>query len=1051
MRLSCVVRIFVVVAIITLPLLAQSPNGNINGLVSDPATGVITGAEIVAVNDGTGVQYTTKTNGEGIYFLANLPPGPYRLQVSKVGFKTIIKPDIVLNVQDALSVNFTLPIGALHEIVTVEGGASLVNTESPAVSTVVDRQFAENLPMNGRSFQTLIQLTPGVVLTPSGITDSGQFSVNGQRSSSNYWMVDGVSANIGIGVNLNGNPGNGLAGASGAFSALGGTNSLVSVDAMQEFRIQTSTFAPEFGRTPGAQISIVTRSGTNQLHGTLFDYLRNDLFDANDWFADNAHLPKPQERQNDFGGTFSGPIFKNRTFFFFSYEGLRLRLPQVQQTEVPDFNARQSASAAIQPYLNAFPLPNGPDNSSTGTAQFNASFSNRSTLDAYSIRVDHRVNNKVTLFGRYSYSPSEIDVRGGIGPSVVSVGNINTQTATVGTTWLPTSTIVNDLRVNYSRVDARGSSNLDNFGGALPLASVPYPAPFTNRDANFSFDILSITPSIEVGDGQHQRQKQFNILENLSTQRGAHSLKFGIDFRRLSPEFNPAKYSQQPFFTDVSSAETGNMLFSIVESSRSGTLLFRNLGIFAEDTWGVRPRLTLTYGVRWDVDFAPTSVNGPSLTAALNFGNPSNIALAPAGTPIFHTPFGGIAPRLGFAYELPTRHNWQTILRGGVGIFYDLATSELGNGVFSFAYPFGNAVLTSGGQFPLDPITAAPPTISPAEASSSSGVILLFDPNLKLPRTFQWNLALQQSLGLQQAITASYVGAAGRRLIQTEYVLNPDPNISTELGLLNHGISDYDALQVQFQRRLSRGLQAIASYSWSHSIDTASASSWGVRSNTFVPLAIAGSNRGPSDFDIRNAFSTGVTYDIPALRANRAVTSALQGWSLQSVIQVRSASPVNVIDPNFFPGLQNYLTNVRPDVVADQPFYLYGPQLPGGKAINPSAFVSPPTDANGQALRQGDLGRNALRGFGATQWDFAIHRDFLLTESLKLQLRAEIFNLLNHPNFGPPNGVLDNSQFGLSSQMLGQSLDQNPGGGGFSALYQIGGPRSAQFALKLMF
>ena len=303
-------------ALFVLSVVAQSPNGTINGQVLDPSGGAIADAGIVILNDVTGLRYTTKTNGEGIYILLNLPPGPYRLQVSRVGFKTLIKPDIILNVQDALAISFTLPIGALAETVTVEGGAPLVNTESAAVSTVVDRQFAENLPMNGRSFQTLIQLTPGVVLTPSSGSDNGQFSVNGQRASSNYWMVDGVSANIGIGASQY-SVGNGLSGSIGSFNTLGGTNSLVSVDALREFRIQTSTFAPEFGRTPGGQISIVTRSGTNQWHGSVFDYLRNDVFDANDWFANHNHLPKPEERQNDFGGTFSGPISRTGPSFSF--------------------------------------------------------------------------------------------------------------------------------------------------------------------------------------------------------------------------------------------------------------------------------------------------------------------------------------------------------------------------------------------------------------------------------------------------------------------------------------------------------------------------------------------------------------------------------------------------------------------------------------------------------------------------------------------------------------------------------------------------------------
>ena len=260
MRFPRITVFFAWVIWVVLPVVAQSPNGNINGLVLDPSNRIITEADVLVVNDLTGVKYSTKTNEEGIYVLPNLPPGPYRLQVSKVGFKTLIKPDIILNVQDALAINFTLPVGAFSETVTVEGGAPLVNTESAAVSTVVDRQFAENLPMNGRSFQTLIQLTPGVVLTQSNGFDAGQFSVNGQRTNSNYWMVDGVSANTGIGASNQATPGGGLGGALGSFSALGGTNSLVGVDAMQEFRIQTSSYAPEFGRTPGGQISIVTRS-----------------------------------------------------------------------------------------------------------------------------------------------------------------------------------------------------------------------------------------------------------------------------------------------------------------------------------------------------------------------------------------------------------------------------------------------------------------------------------------------------------------------------------------------------------------------------------------------------------------------------------------------------------------------------------------------------------------------------------------------------------------------------------------------------------------------
>src|SRR6267154_4263284 len=240
------------------PAIAQSPTATINGIVLDPSGAAIAGAQVVVVNDATGVQYTTKTNGEGIYVVSNLPPGPYRVQVSSTGFKTIIKPDLVIHVQDAIAINFTLPIGATSEIVTVQGGTPLINTENAAVSTVVDRKFVESLPLNGRSFNTLLQLTPAVVIVPSNNNggNPGQFSIGGQRSDANNFTVDGISANFGVSLGINGYMGASGTGSAQAFSALGGTSSLVSVEALREFRIETSSFAPEFGRQPGGQVSL---------------------------------------------------------------------------------------------------------------------------------------------------------------------------------------------------------------------------------------------------------------------------------------------------------------------------------------------------------------------------------------------------------------------------------------------------------------------------------------------------------------------------------------------------------------------------------------------------------------------------------------------------------------------------------------------------------------------------------------------------------------------------------------------------------------------------
>jgi len=1066
MRFPRIILLSVSLALLTLRAVGQSPYGNINGLVLDPSNRVIVGAEIIAVNDVTNLQFTTKTNNDGVYVLPNLPPGPYRLQVSKVGFKTIIKPDITLNVQDAVSINFTLPVGALLETVTVQGGAPLVNAENATVSTVVDRNFVENLPMNGRSFQTLIELTPGVVVATPSIYDGGQFSVNGQRATSNYWIVDGVSANIGIAGSA-AIPGNGFSGSLGSFSALGGTNSLVSVDALQEFRIVTSTYAPEFGRTPGGQISILTRSGTNQFHGTAFDYLRNDIFDANDWFADHNGLPKPEERQNDFGGTLGGPILKDRTFFFFSYEGLRLRLPQVAETSVPDLSARQSPATlpVMRPYLNAFPVANGPEeldvnSNPTGAAQFNASFSNAATLDAYSLRIDHKLNKNVNLFGRYNYSPSSFVQRGfsSAALSVVEPIHNTTQTATAGVTWMFTTSIANDFRFNYSRTSASSHDYLDGFGGATPLPSLPLPSPFSNQNGFFDLFIASLAHgSLTAGQGANNLQRQINLVDTLSVQIGSHALKFGVDFRRLSPVYQPYQYSQEPFFFDMPSTEAGILGFSFLESRVGTTTLFHNLGVFAQDTWKIIPRLTLTYGLRWDVDLAPSTINGASLigVTGFNLSNPSDLALAPPGTPPFSTTYGNVAPRVGMAYQISASQQWQTVLRGGFGVFYDLATSEASN-LFFAGYPFEAAGFNLGGTFPLNSSAAAPPSIIPSAGISA------FNPHLELPYTLEWNIALEQAIGTQQAISATYIGSVGRRLIQSTLLSQPNPDFADALLVGNTAISDYQALQIQYQRRLSHGFQALASYTWSHSIDTASAGSvYGNIANSFDPSLNASANRGPSDFDIRNAFSAGVTYDIPAPRAGRLIEAIARGWSLQSVVQARSAAPVDITD-GLFVQLNAFRAGIRPDVVPGIPLYLYGPEFPGGKAFNNTPnqggpnclgpFCPPPTDANGNPLRQGNLGRNALRGFGATQWDFSVHRDFAIREPVKLQFRAEMFNVLNHPNFGPPVADLSVPQFGLATQMLAQSLSGGiVGAGGFNPLYQIGGPRSIQLALKLMF
>jgi hypothetical protein len=1046
--------LFVLLLISSTPVVrAQSTNASLEGRVTDHSKALIADAKVTVVNAGTNFRYEGATNGSGEYYLTNLLPGSYRIEIEKLGFKKIVKPDVILHVQDALTIDLEMAVGSASDSITVEAGAPMLNIESAAVGTVIDRTFVDNVPLNGRSFQTLIMLTPGVVMTATANDNQGQFSVNGQRADANYFTVDGVSANFGV----TGYPPlvQAAGGALPALTASGGTNSLVSVDAMQEFRIQTSSFDPEFGRVPGGQISIVTRSGTNAFHGALFEYFRNDVLDAKDWFVNFNGLTKPAERQNDFGGVFGGPLLKDKTFFFFSYEGLRLRQPATQETVVPDAAARHQAPNTMQPYLNAFPVANGPE-VGTGLAQFDAGFSDPSSLDAYSIRVDQVLSSKFSLFGRYNYSPSSLEQRGpssGFGPvlSVTQSASFSVQTLTLGLTETINQGISNEVRVNYSNDRVSSNFALDHFGGAVPLPdSLLFPPEVSSANGFFEFIILN-TGELTQGKFGIDEQRQVNLVDNLSVTTGAHQLKFGVDYRWLSPFSSPLSYGQFAIFSDLSTNPGGALSGSAPGATstmpsdagslaiQSNALLAQNFSFYGQDTWKIKPRLTVTYGLRWDINpplKGKNLANDPFTVVGLN--DLATISLAPQGTPLYQTTYGNVAPRVGLAYQLSDRPKWGSVLRAGFGIFYDLGYGSLG-GVSSY---FPSEVIKDLGPapFPLSPNDAAPPAFS---ANPPVSTILVADPHLKLPRTYEWNLTFEQSIGNSQSLSLAYIGAIGRDLLRATQLLNVNPNFQAVVLTDNTAASDYNALQVKFQRRLSLGLQALASYTFSHSIDNASTDAFANDHETPGTLANPNVDRGDSDFDIRHSFTAGVTYDLPSPGSDKVVHASLGGWSLDGFVLARSAPPVDLVGAMVFG--PNTTVTFRPNVNPGVPLGLYGKQYPGGKIFNSAAFTPAPTG------QQGDLGRNVLRGFGAWEADLALQRQFHFTEKMGLRFRAEFFNIFNHPNFGNPNNDLTSPLFGQSTQTLASSLGAGGANGGGNPLYQIGGTRSIQLALKLQF
>ncbi len=1059
-----------VVAFCLLPsALGQSTSATLSGTVEDQNGAVVPGAAIVVQNVGTSLKRQASTNDEGSFTIPLLPPGTYAITIRRDGFTPLEVRDVVLNVGDQKALQIQLKAGDVNATVQITSEAPLIN-ESPAVATTIDRQFVANIPLNGRSFQSLITLTPGVVTVPSSsiANAGGQFSVNGQRASANNFTVDGVSANFAAAPAAFGSVQ--TSGNLPALTTLGTTQSLVSVDALQEFKVQTSTYSAEYGRQPGGQISIVTRSGNNQFHGSAFEYLRNDVFDANDWFANASKQRKPPERQNDFGGTLSGPVLlprfgeggrqpgyngRNRTFFFFSYEGLRLRQPQFNLTNVPTITLRQQAPVSLQPILNAFPLPNGRD-LGNGLAEFSASYSNPSSLDAASIRIDHTFNSRLTVFARYHKAPSEsVTRRAGLNLAGLVFSQLDTSTTTLGATALLNPRTTYQARVNYSGNGAYATVGLDNFGGAVPLPREALIPPQYDSSSAFGSVFLSgfpgstSSPFLSVSYSVTS-QRQFDVVNDLSYLTGSHQLKVGIEYRRLMPILENQAYVLLATFSSQQRVLSGTADSVEVDANIPKRPVFTNLSAYGQDTWKLSRRVTLNLGVRWDINPAPSETNGHDAVAVTQISNLATMQLAPLGTKEWKTTYNNFAPRFGLSYQVSRAPGRETVLRTGFGLFYDAGNDW---GAFNFAnrFPYISTRIFSNVSFPLSPAQATPAAF-PFEAGLTPPypTFSAFDPALKLPYTWQWNFALEQSVGKNQAITVSYVGAAARRLLQaTQLNLSKiNPSFTTVQVNKNGATSDYDALQAQFQRRLSRGLQALVSYTWSHAIDDDSSSQ---------TLRVA--KRGNALFDIRHVFAGAATYDIPAPAASTFAHQLLDDWSIDASVHAQSALPLDIVATTLTDAATGALINVRPNVIAGVPLYLYGSQYPGGKTINNTAATAAQIVAAGCAAsgpakgpfctplagQSGTLGRNIVRGLPAWQIDLALRRQFRLREKLGLQFRAEGFNIFNHPNFGAIQTSLTAANFGQATNMLGRQL------GGLNALYQIGGPRSFQFALKVLF
>lgn len=1018
-------------------LYSQAATAALRITALDPQGARVPDVEMVLTNTATNQLRKVTTNGEGEASFSQLPPAPYRITVEHPRFLLETPVDLRLRVGDELSVRLPLQVFSQNQTISVSADLTRIQ-ESPASGLVISQEMIENMPLSGRSLQSLFDLTPGV-LRSAGI-ESGQFVVNGQRADANYFMVDGISGNVNtpeIGAP------SGIAGQLPSLSSLNTTHTLVSVDALQEFKIQTSSYAPEFGRSPGGQISLVTRSGNNRFTGSLFEYFRNEAMDANDWFSNRAGIAKSPTRQHDFGGVFGGPVVlpkysgKDRTFFFLSYERLLLKQPQTASAVVPSLAAREAATGVGRQLLNAYPLPTGADivganGVPTGTADYVASYSNPSTLNSFSLRGDHIFQRAGTLFARFSNAPSTAESRAQ-GMAYLRLARRNTITTTLGHTLVLGPTMNNDLRVNITQASGMNRYTMDSFNGAAPLsADVLFPAFADPSNASVTFQVNygATLPSFGLGTIADNTTRQFNLVDNFLLQVGKHELKFGADYRRLRVNLQ-TNTSISPNFATMEDLSAGiASTLSITRRDSDLNPVVENLSLYAQDTWRVIDRLTLTYGLRWELNPAPNDGNRQLMTLVGGF-SPADIDIAATGSPLFPTRYRNFAPRFGAAYQLRRKAGWETVVRGGLGLYYDLGTSTSLMGYEGFPY----RVTTSYSRVPYPLGTAqginAPVFRSEPPYSTAYGYV----PDFVSPKTWQWNLTAEQGIGARQTLSLAYVGAAGRDLVRTEGYLRPNPRFSDSVSLTrNSGSSDYHSMQVQFTRRMSAGLQGMLAYTYAHSIDTGSSSS-SIRniSTTFMDPR---EGRADSDFDVRHNLAAALTYDIPRWHVPGFLGSVFQGFSLDTLVKARTGTPVNPTGRTLSTG---YYITLQPDLVPGQPLYLDDPNAPGGRRFNPAAFVL------ATAGVQGTAPRNMLRGFGASQLDLAVRREFLLGERMRLQFRGEVFNLTNTPSFAAPTTSISSAQFGYATQTLNRSLR------GISPLYEIGGPRSAQLALKILF
>jgi hypothetical protein len=1085
----------------------QVNTASLTGLVTDPSGAVAPNAIVTATNKATNVAQSATTDSSGYYTFASLPVGAYSLTIELQGFKKAVREEITLEVGQKARIDFALEVGAVSESVVVKGDAPLLVKQEATTGGVIENRLVRDLPLSARNWDDLLGLIAGVQTdryteegggTAAGRT--GGANVHGVRSLQNNFVLDGVDNNS-ISTNV---------------QELTTQVARPSVDSINEFKVSTNPYNAENGRSPGALISVTTKAGTNDFHGTLYEFHRNRIFDANNFFLNRAGREKGQNIQNQFGGNVGGPIFKDRAFFFFNYEGTRIRKGTTRIGNVPlpneikgDFSAAAAAanSTTYAPLVDRVgdcvgvgnPFPNNqiparcldpvaqrilsllpPANVIPGSGPLNVNNFIRvpnilDDTDSYTARGDWNIDGSDNIFVRYTYTDRFRFVPGtfgGIadGTSTSAFGRLFMKGHSAAIAWnrIISPRLVNEFRLGWGRNESR--ANQDPFGqntlAELGIFGVPDNPLFSGGLPGINIDARGGTLRPGGGSGldrigspdflpKFQITNQFQWADTVSFTYGAHQMKFGVDVR--APMRNI--YLDVPGLRgtlNFDGQRTGNGLADFLLGYPSGAQL-SNLAVvdqrvwmysnFFQDDWKITPKLTLNLGLRYD--FATWPYEGADRMA--NFDPTTGTTFTPEnsrfGRSLIRPDKNNFAPRIGLAYQLMQN----TIVRAGYGRFFMLFERAGSEDQLSLNLPFlvnnvvaatntsttvNNMRLRTGFNLSLDPSAVDPATVR----------VRAVNPEARIPEVDQWNLGIQQLLPGDIVLTLDYVGTKGTHLSilrnLNQQLFNPN---GTGTGIIpyprfgpieyrdNVGNSTYHGGELTVEKRFSRGFSVHGAYTYSKSIDQAQEHLFSGGSNSFMQNARdLRSQRGRSDFDYRHRFVASYLYELPFGRGREFLTEGvashiLGGWRISGITNIHSGRPFTVFAStnNGLVGNRGGLANAVADCLRDGA--LLSTIRDVDQWFDPTAYAVP------TPARLGSCGRNTLDGPGYVNLDFAVARSFnYFGEDRRLEIRWEVFNAFNHPQFGLPERNRASSAVGRISTLAGD-------------------PRVMQFALKFYF